>query len=235
MRTIVRMLLGWVVFCTAVSADAAPARGEGHDIVELVQQKKIEAKARGAGIDSVSLELRRPGTQDLTVRIPVGTFFVAQHAAAQNMVTTEDKTVVLRSNGWVSVHVPAACANQPREIPSSEDRFDIRRSPEQHELQQLMPILHRAKAPSAVRQAAVWIVTDNADYDDLGTLVESFGPIALGGTRVIKEYEAARAMKICDEAGIDITRKAIWRDRKAILKGLKDASLRQWLQERGRR
>ena len=102
-------------------------------------------------------------------------------------------------------------------------------------MQQLIPVLHKANAPSAVRQAAVWIVTDNANYDALGTLVESFGPVAFGGTRVINEEEAARAMQICVAAGINITHKAIWRDRGTILKRVQDASLRKWLQESARR
>jgi len=50
-------------------------------------------------------------------------------------------------------------------------------------------------------------VLDNADYSDLGILVSS--PFGFGGSRVIEEIETARAMKIIDDAGIDITRKAI--------------------------
>ena len=74
------------------------------------------------------------------------------------MVTTEEKTLILRTHGWVPVSVPAACANQPRDVPGSRDSFTIRRSPDQRELQQLMPVLQKANAPFAVRQAAVWIV-----------------------------------------------------------------------------
>ena len=97
-------------------------------------------------------------------------------------------------------------------------------------------MLRRAEVDSAVEQAAVWIVTDDADYDDLGSLVETFGPVALPGmgSRVIREAQTARAMKILDEAGIDITGKAIWRDRERILSKLEDAGLRQWLQRRMR-
>lgn len=95
-----------------------------------------------------------------------------------------------------------------------------------------MPALGRARVDTATRQAAVWIVTDNADYSDLGILVASqFG---FGGSRVIKELEAAHAMWICDEAGIDITQKAIWKDRRRIISGLKDdrRGLRTWLEKK---
>jgi hypothetical protein len=92
-----------------------------------------------------------------------------------------------------------------------------------------MPVLDKAKVTFGIRQAAVWIVTDNADYGDLGILVSSPSWQPFGGTRVIQEYEAARAMKICEEAGIDIAQKAIWRDRQEILSGLKDDGLKRWL------
>ena len=45
--------------------------------------------------------------------------------------------------------------------------------------------------------------------------------------------KAARAMMICSEAGINIKRKAIWRDRKRILKGLPDGELKSWLASGG--
>ncbi len=42
--------------------------------------------------------------------------------------------------------------------------------------------------------------------------------------------ESAAAMRICAEAGIDITRKRIWDDKQIILRGLTDAGLRTWLE-----
>lgn len=235
MKTTVIMLLGLAVLCVAVPTTFAEVQGEGQDIVDLLTQKKIEAKTHGAGIEDVSLELRRLVKQDLTVRIPVGTFFVSRRTSAQNMVSTEAATVGLQQDGWVSVSIPAACANRPRDIPGNEDNFTIRRAPQQKELQKLMPIVSKASVSSAVRQAAVWIVTDNADYEDMGILVASFGPVAFGGSRVIDEEAVTRAMQLCDEAGINITAKAIWRDRNTILKGLKDEPLRKWLRARARR
>ena len=73
---------------------------------------------------------------------------------------------------------------------------------------------------------------NNASYSDLGTLV--YGS-PYGGRRAINEYEAARAMQLCQEAGIDITGKRIWRDRNRILGGLTDQGLRSWLQSAGSR
>jgi len=124
----------------------------------------------------------------------------------------------------------AACANMRSGIPGSEDRFSVERSPHQQELAKLMPILDASHVPDDVRQAAVWIVTDNADYDDLGILVTGFVGF---GTRAIHESETVRAMQICDRAGIDITQKAIWGDKEQILRGLKDDDpLKTWLDQK---
>jgi hypothetical protein len=203
---------------------------EGRDIVDLIKEKKIQVRAEGSGIESVGVGIRRLVPYPITVRIPVGTFFVSANTSAQNMVTTAELSFRLESDDWQEVAPDAACANRPRDIPGSGDRFTVQRSPHQTELAKLMPILDKAGVNTETKQAAVWIVTDDADYYDLGTLVASqFG---YGGSRVINEVETARALKICDEAGIDIKRKRIWADRKEILSGLDDAGLKSWLESK---
>ena len=203
---------------------------EGRDIVDLLQEKKIEVQAEGSGIQQVSVRIRRLVPYVLTVRIPVGTFFVSANPSAQNMVTTAESKVQLISTIWESVSPDAACANRPRDIPGAGDTFTVQRSPNRAELTRLMPVLDKAQVDTSTRQAAVWIVTDDADYDDLGILLASqFGG---GGSRVINEQEAARAMKICDDAGIDIRQKTIWGDRHQIMSGLDDLDLKAWLKQK---
>jgi hypothetical protein len=147
------------------------------------------------------------------------------------MVSTSVVKETLTTDEWVSLSPDAACANRSRGIPGQEDSFTVERSSNQGELEKLIPILDRSGVHFEVRQAAIWIVTDDADYGDLGILVKSYGPIPFGGgPRAIQENETARAMKICEEAGIDITQKAIWQDREQILKGLTDENLGKWLQ-----
>jgi hypothetical protein len=199
---------------------------EGRQIVDLIAQKKVEARAKGSGIEEVEIELCRLVKHELSVLVPAGTFFVSR-GSAQDMVTTNDEEFTLEKEECISVTVPVACADLDRLVPRSDDTFDILPSSQQEEMQKLAPLLREAS--SEVRQAAVWIVTDNADYDALGTLVSGLGGF---GPRVIKEDEAARAMKLVDEAGIDITQKAIWWDRYQILEGLYDEALINWLQQR---
>ena len=217
------------------SARSALRDVEGKDIVDLLNEKRIEVKTKGSGIRSVDVSVRRLVPHPVTVRIPVGTFFVARNKSSQNMVTTAETIKTLRTENWTDLSTSAACANRPRDIPGSEDSFTVRRSPFQAELNKLVVELDRESAPYDVKQAAVWIVTDNADYDDLGLLVSKSQFQIFGGTRVINEYEAAKAMKICHETGINITKKAIWGDRDKIIKGLKDKGLKEWLQKKAKK
>jgi hypothetical protein len=215
-----------------------PAPPPGADIVDLIRDRKIEVATQGGGIQGVGLRVRRLVPQPLNVRIPVGTFFASRSGSSQSMVTTREAQTTLTDDGWVSLSVSTACANRPLNIPTAGDTFGIERSPQQAELAKLMPVLDRAGVPYPVMQAAVWIVTDNATYSDLGVLVSRRVPVGGAqfmppdtGTRVIREFDAARAMQLCQQAGINIKAKAIWRDRAAILQGLQDAALKTWLQQ----
>jgi outer membrane protein assembly factor BamD (BamD/ComL family) len=196
------------------------------NIVDLLDEGKIEIKTQGEGIETVSISIRKLVPYPITVQIPVGSFFVSERSSAQNMVATAQRKVQLTNSDWQTLSVPGACANRPRDIPGGDDSFSVQRSPFQDELTRLMPVLNKSGVGYSTRQAAVWIVTDDADYYDLGILVNRSQYDYYGGTRAINEVAAARAMKICADAGIDIYSKRIWSDRQEILEGLKDPKLK---------
>lgn len=198
-------------------------------IADLLAQGEVEVETRGAGIDELELDIRSLVDEALNVEIPAGTYFVAHSASVQNMVVRQTEFVHLADNDWVDVLLDVACANLERDAPASEDTFTITRSPHQGVLTLLMPVLEAAGVAYDVQQAAVWIVTDNAEYEALGTLVGGF---AFSRSRVIGFDDAARAMQIVDRAGIDITRRAIWRDRQMIAVGTEDESLAAWIRDR---
>ncbi len=199
---------------------------DGAELVELLGANKIEVQASGSGIEEVRVRVRRRVAYPLTVRIPAGTYFVCADPSSQNMVATAEKRVRLVDDAWLTIEISAACANRSRSIPNQSDTFTVERSPQQAELARLMPYLEKQGVDYRARQAAVWIVTDNADYEDLGILSYGFG-----SSRVIGREEAARAMKICHDAGIDIRRKAVWNDAQQIFAGLSEGDVKQWLAE----
>jgi hypothetical protein len=204
----------------------------GRDIVDLINEHKVELRTIGSGIDEIEVEIRRLVPHPLKVRIPVGTYFVAENSSTQNMVTTQEEQRTLDHDDWVYLSPAVACANRERDVPNNEDSFMVQRSPNQAELVKLLLVLDQANVEYAVRQAAIWIVTDDADYDDLGILISSPFGLPYSGSRVINEYEAALAMQLCEKAGINLSRKAIWDSRQEILEGLEDEPLKAWLEKK---
>lgn len=231
---------------------------EGGNIVDLLNQMKIEARVLGKNIEEIILHLRRLVPYQLFVLIPAGTYFKPSKGNIQNMVATIENNIVLATPAWYDLTVSVACANMNRSVPGDGDTFEIRKSSYQDELERLAPVLNKEYVGPQIRQAAIWIVTDNASYNDLGTLkirikddlikklinLEAAGKLSdalkeemktiQSGLRVIREREAAYAMKICEMSGIDITKKNIWKDRQTILDGLRDddADLKDWLENK---
>ena len=202
---------------------------KGKNIFDLISDKIIEVETQGSNITEVNVRIRKLVPYEVNVLVPPGTFFVSRNSSSQNMVTRTLKNINLTDNNWHATSIDAACANRIKKIPGEDDSFQVRRSPNQKELEILMKVLSEEYVSSEVEQAAIWIVTDNADFDDLGILVRRSAYDYYGGTRVIKEYEAARAMQICAKAKISIKRKAIWKDKSEIIKGLEDGELKVWL------
>lgn len=201
---------------------------EGRDIVDLIEEGKVEVDATGGGIQSAGLQVKRLTPYPLAVRVPAGTYLVAGRASAQNMVVTRDATVKLdQTSSFVNLVV--ACANKPKDIPHSEDSFTLQRPQHHAELARLAPVLDRAGVDYATRQAAVWIVTDDATYAGLGMLVSRPIGSVSGGSRVIGPEAAARALQLCAEADIDIRGKLLLADRNAFLSSLPEGELKAWL------
>ena len=104
----------------------------------------MEAKAAGSDIESVELRLHRLVDQEVEVIFPAGTFFAATSSPVQNMVATEEMTVVLSDDDWSGVFVPAACASmRRRQIPGSGDSFHIKSSSSSSKLEKIVPLEDR--------------------------------------------------------------------------------------------
>jgi outer membrane protein assembly factor BamD (BamD/ComL family) len=183
----------------------------GISIFDLVADGKVETRIEGSDITQVEVSVRRLVDRNITALIPIGTLFASRNASVQNMVSTGGARASLRDGRWHSLTLPAACANRTREIPGAGDTFELRRALNQQELERLTTLLAKRGASFEVRQAAIWIVTDNADFDDLQILVDQFR------VPVIDAKDAAQAMRLVEAAGIPLSGRAIWRDRDRIL------------------
>jgi hypothetical protein len=199
----------------------------GRDIVDALALGRVHVRAVGSGIGSVALHVRRAVGWPVRVTVPVGTYFECR-GPAQNMIAIAPSTLELDDDAWHTLTVDAACVDRLRSVPESGDAFNIRASCPQPDLSSVVEVLRDMQAGFEVQQAAIWIVIDNATYADLGILTRS----PWDNSRLIDESSAARALYVLDRAGIDITRKAIWRDRQTIAAGLENPLLADWLERK---
>jgi hypothetical protein len=187
---------------------------EGGDIFELMRERKIKVSARGDGIQSVDFEVGRLVSHAVTLRVAAGTLCLSGTPSAQNMVLTKTREHTVTGES-ISFSVSAACVNLHKEIPKGETEFRLERGRPDGDLAKLVSLLATREVDYATRQAAIWIVTDNATTEELHRLALVGSGIHNFGSRnqLINEPEIASAIQLCSEAGIDVTRKAIWIER----------------------
>jgi hypothetical protein len=119
-----------------------------------------------------------------------------------------------------------ACANLHRSEPTRTDKFTLRQYPEPFGLASLLSSLDQAAVDYPVAQAAVWILTDNASYDELGLLVKD----SRFGLPVIDETAAARALLLMAQNGLEVHEYAIWNDLLDFGPRVSERDLRDWLE-----
>lgn len=175
------------------------ARGDTEvlSLQEAVATGAITARARGRDLRNVHVSLGNLRSARTTVRIPAGTWF-ACNGSAQNMLCTADSIVTLEPLRSRSVSVHAACGNMHRATPKSSDQFTITAVDDEN-LARIAPLLPHAAAD--VRQAAVWILTDD--------------PTRRGFRKYrvpnITDIELLQALALLLEGGVEVEGRAIWK------------------------
>lgn len=184
------------------------------NISDAINQDMIKVEAKGAGPRDVRLTIERITKEKFKVLIPVGTYFVA-NGNFQNMIAWQEKSVDLTTTIKRTTVIPACSVNLFKHIPKSSDEFDIRSSPESEDLRKLMIVIWKKNTGEAIAQVAVAIVTDDVS---LATLNSGYVRIPGGGEPAFSVEDVIRAMKIVEEAGIDITKKNIYREKIAAIR-----------------
>jgi HEAT repeat protein len=231
-----------------VEAEAIAEAPTIHDIFELLDRKVIATRCRGAGIEKMSIHVTwndPPQAEDgktprLHVRLPVGTVFEyipdKGRKNVQNMLATSSHMFVVSAGREITTEAPVACMNRERRIPHENNRFLMRRPANSatarlaRHVQKLRDTARQdgerlPKNFDRAVQAATWIITDDATFEQLGILRVSSGfvPVIPGqapGRRAIGIEEALTAMKLCEDAGVALDSRRIWQDRWLLTHGL---------------
>jgi hypothetical protein len=195
------------------------------NIVVLVEQGTITFNITSGAINELGLSIQNTTSKPLIIEIPAGTYFVNLDSTSQNMVVRHRSVASIQPNGMAVIQLDAACANFHLTEPAQENKFTIQRTPESPLLTKIIDKLNSTKVDYPVEQAAIWIVTDDVTFDELGILVEG----SRFGSSIINENDTLRAMMLVDEAGLHIRDYAIWEDRMQLISKATDVSLSTWM------
>ena len=209
-----------------------------HDLVDAIDSGLVEVEARGAGVEAVTLRIRRTGNDPIVITSPAATYFDAEDA--RDMIARRDGWVVLDDDGWREWTLRAVGRQRGLEPPGTGDRLAVRPPSTAPVIEDLLleiqagtytvsnsPLLYPPRTP-VMEQAAVWIVDGDADYAEMAPHI--------AGPMLPAQYAAAFALIFVDRVGVDVTRRRVWADREQVFGRLRDQGLRVWyqLKTRGR-
>lgn len=190
------------------------------DLVAGLKDGSIEAEAAGSGEAEVSVRIRSKRPGGFVVTAPAGTYFKA-NGETRDMIARRDAAVVLPDAEWRTWKVRSVGVHQSRPAPAPQSAFTIESASDHPGLSHLMFSLQSGGVPFGAEVAAARIAIDDATFDDLNDLDD------LG--QINREGAITLALVYCDQSGIAIHDRRIWKDRARIVEGLKDKNLRDWI------
>ncbi len=198
-----------------------------HSLFEAISEGHVEVNASGQGTETVNLRIRRMRSEPMVITLPVGTYFEAT-GSGSDMIARRDGVIILQEDGPQTWTLLGRSVNRTRPAPEAQDRFEIHPADEQIPLRNVMWLFQgmnlNPMIGPVIEQLALWIVSENAGYDDL---VEH-----ASGVPIPVEQAVALAAAYTDSAGIDITQKQIWADRDKFVPALTDETLKKVFEAR---
>ena len=163
-------------------------------LLEAVKKKYVRFSANGISIQSSKINLENITDMNLNLTIPAGTFLSANSSGYQNMVLTKPTDIVLNARQRYSQNVSTACMNIHRSIPGDNNTFGLAQRDNNHLLTKVIKLFNDGNYSYAVKQAAVWIVTDGATYSSMGILQNQ------SRQRIISNDDYKQAVSIVNQA-----------------------------------
>ena len=147
-------------------------------------------------IEYGSIEVTNVSDHPVALSLTPGTYMAASGGGYQNMLVMEALSITLQPGVCASYTLDTCCMNLHLDMPSDGDLFSLGMA-QDTQLQALADYCQNHSVRYAVRQAATWILTDNANLADCGTLIYSDGSSAISP----EDYEQAQELLAQLQAG----------------------------------
>ena len=162
------------------------------DIISLIDCGDLAVSLACSSISQGSIEVRNNTDRQISFIIMPGTYMKADNTGYQNMMIMSSLEETLMPNTLSTFTVDTCCMNIHRNIPSEGDTFALAVS-EDEDLCKITEYFHDNQVDFPVRQAATWMLTSNATYEDCKVLRDT---VLLGYVISEKSYvEAERLLK----------------------------------------
>jgi hypothetical protein len=151
---------------------------QSRNIVDLVDQGLITFFITVGSLNALDLQVENNSAEPLRMTIRSATFFDNSDTSSKNMVVLDTFTALLQSHGQGDFNLDVTCANLHLTKPSQADTCLMKRVTTPLEMVKVIDELNSSTVDHAVEQAAIWNVTDDATFDQLGIQAEGsrFGP-----------------------------------------------------------
>ena len=177
-------------------------------LTEAVEKSDVRVKVRPVGIDTFLMDVTNISGEYLLLccDLEAGYYLRSASGAYQNLLITamdsdymdvSDGLIALEPDETATCGGDCACMNIHRDIPDETCGYALTRL-EDSTLAGLVQLFKEENASYDVRQAAVWIVTDDADEYDVQTLTVSYTDGS--SETMINETEYAEALALVERA-----------------------------------
>ena len=202
-----------------------PENLKGYNVFDLINDKKIFIEARGSGIQKVKLFIENKSSESFNIIIPAGTYFSSKDRFVKSMISIKKVKIRIGKDKKKNIYIDAVSINFKKRIPNISNVFSVVKNSKMDFLNKVIENTKNLKVKHNVIQATIWIVTDNVTYDD-------FKRFVIGLKSILKADDIVKAMQICENSGVDITKKAIIRAKEILLESLTNKALKNWLKNK---
>ncbi|MBR3554975.1 MAG: hypothetical protein IKN89_03610 [Oscillospiraceae bacterium] len=161
-----------------------------YGLVEAVEAGLLSVDIKCDGMENADLTITNISSVSVSFRIEAGTYFASANARYQDMLVLSSLNMTL-SPGMTEGprRTRVRCMNLHRDMPAAGVGYSLSRTTDE-KLRALAEKLCRSSRNNDIEQAAVWILTDNASYEDCGVLIYEDGSRAISQS----DYEEAKEL-----------------------------------------